>query len=357
MAATSTCARGFVRIAGVETLGASARPAGNSHESTRAALPNTESSWPWTHRVAGRGDACLPDCPWAQDAPPDEAKCACWCHPDRTRVGRRRGPRRRMYPASVALSVPAGRPCRRNERWQQLSGCTAARVRPAAGRDRTPRPGLELLAYSLDLWPQDLVVRRAEPCEYDAVGELTVAAYRGDGFLSGDIDYVGSLRDAASRAKHADLLVALPDEATHAHPAGTVTFCRPGSRYAELSVDGEAEFRMLAVDSRYRGRGVGETLVRACDDLARNEAADAWSAARAQIGTPRNDSTRGSLRPRSRGGLQPVPGSTSSVTHWAVPRSRTALDRPPPGHRPSDQPSPLDGGYLELQQPDIDGAR
>jgi ribosomal protein S18 acetylase RimI-like enzyme len=116
-----------------------------------------------------------------------------------------------------------------------------------------------------------LVVRLAEPREYDAVGQLTVAAYRGDGFLSGDIDYVGSLRDAASRAKHADLLVALPDEATHAHPAGTVTFCRPGSRYAELSVDGEAEFRMLAVDSQYRGRGVGETLVRACADRARND--------------------------------------------------------------------------------------
>ena len=116
--------------------------------------------------------------------------------------------------------------------------------------------------------PAGLVVRRAEPHEYDAVGELTVAAYRGDGFLSADIDYADKLRDAASRAEHADLLVAVPADATAAYPAGTVTYCRPGSRYAELSVDGEAEFRMLAVDSRYRGRGVGETLVRACADRA-----------------------------------------------------------------------------------------
>ena len=131
--------------------------------------------------------------------------------------------------------------------------------------------------------------------EYDAVGELTVAAYRGDGFLSGDIDYVGSLRDAASRAKHADLLGGGSGRSyPQAHPAGTVTFCRPGSRYAELSVDGEAEFRMLAVDSRYRGRGVGEALVRACADRAATPAADAWCAARGPTCTPRTGSTSGS---------------------------------------------------------------
>jgi ribosomal protein S18 acetylase RimI-like enzyme len=117
--------------------------------------------------------------------------------------------------------------------------------------------------------PTGLVVRLAEPDEYAAVGELTVAAYRDAGFLSGDFDYVDELRDAASRGGHADLLVAVPEGAAHPDPAGTVTFCRPGSRYAELSVDGEAEFRMLAVDSRFRGRGVGETLVRACAARAR----------------------------------------------------------------------------------------
>jgi ribosomal protein S18 acetylase RimI-like enzyme len=116
-----------------------------------------------------------------------------------------------------------------------------------------------------------LVVRLAKPSEYDAIGELTVAAYRGDGFLSGDIDYVEELRDAASRAHDADLLVAVAEDSptTQASPAGTVTFCRPGSRYAELSGDGEVEFRMLAVDARYRGRGVGEALVLACRDRGR----------------------------------------------------------------------------------------
>jgi ribosomal protein S18 acetylase RimI-like enzyme len=120
--------------------------------------------------------------------------------------------------------------------------------------------------------PSGLVVRLAEPREYAAIGDLTVAAYRGDGFLSGDIDhYVHELRDAASRAEHADLLVAVSEDprAADPDPAGTVTYCQPGSRYAELSVNGEAEFRMLAVGGRYRGRGVGEALVRACCERAR----------------------------------------------------------------------------------------
>lgn len=120
--------------------------------------------------------------------------------------------------------------------------------------------------------PSGLVVRLAEPREYAAIGDLTVSAYRGDGFLSGDIDhYVHELRDAASRAEDADLFVAVSVNSSpvSTKPAGTVTYCQPGSRYAELSVNGEAEFRMLAVGSRYRGRGVGEALVRACSERAR----------------------------------------------------------------------------------------
>jgi ribosomal protein S18 acetylase RimI-like enzyme len=47
-----------------------------------------------------------------------------------------------------------------------------------------------------------------------------------------------------------------------------VTYCLPGSPYAELCHEGQAEFRMLAVDPAVRGRGVGERLVRACLDRA-----------------------------------------------------------------------------------------
>ena len=67
------------------------------------------------------------------------------------------------------------------------------------------------------------------------------------------------------RAEHADLLVAVDENQPS---SGTVTFCLPGSPYAELSRDGQAEFRMLAVDLAARGQGIGEKLVRACLDRA-----------------------------------------------------------------------------------------
>ena len=50
---------------------------------------------------------------------------------------------------------------------------------------------------------------------------------------------------------------------------GSVTSCPPGSPWRELSGDGEGEFRMLAAAPTARGRGVGEALVRHCEDRAR----------------------------------------------------------------------------------------
>ncbi|HEV2089304.1 MAG TPA: GNAT family N-acetyltransferase, partial [Cryptosporangiaceae bacterium] len=69
----------------------------------------------------------------------------------------------------------------------------------------------------------------------------------------------------AHRADHCELLVAVDDAGT---VVGTVTYCLPGSPYAELSQDGQAEFRMLAVDPAVRGQGIGLRLVRACIDRA-----------------------------------------------------------------------------------------
>jgi ribosomal protein S18 acetylase RimI-like enzyme len=103
------------------------------------------------------------------------------------------------------------------------------------------------------------------PSEYDAIGALTLRAYSLDGLLDDDSDYARDLRDASRRAEHADLLVAVDDEQ---NVVGTVTFCLPGSPWAELSRDGQAEFRMLAVDAAARGQGIGEKLVRACLERA-----------------------------------------------------------------------------------------
>lgn len=110
-----------------------------------------------------------------------------------------------------------------------------------------------------------ITIRSALPAELHHVGELTYHAYAVDGLLANDSDYADELRDAEHRATHCDLLVAVDEQG---RVLGTVTFCLPGSPYAELSHEGEAEFRMLAVAPAHRGRGVGGRLVRECLDLA-----------------------------------------------------------------------------------------
>jgi ribosomal protein S18 acetylase RimI-like enzyme len=101
-------------------------------------------------------------------------------------------------------------------------------------------------------------IRRARSEDLPAVGEVTVAAYAE--FLDGDSDgYVTQLRDAAARHREAELWVATPDDSEEI--LGTVTDCPPGSPWREIGVDGEGEFRMLAVAPGARGHGVGAALV------------------------------------------------------------------------------------------------
>ncbi|MFG2010260.1 GNAT family N-acetyltransferase [Micromonospora sp. NPDC048868] len=107
-----------------------------------------------------------------------------------------------------------------------------------------------------------LSVRRAGPADFAAVARLTVAAYEADGQLKNEHGYAAVLADVASRARDGEVLVAV-DDAT-GELLGSVTLVLPGTRYAELSRAGEAEFRMLAVDPAAQGRGVGATLVEAC---------------------------------------------------------------------------------------------
>ncbi len=115
----------------------------------------------------------------------------------------------------------------------------------------------------------DITIRTARPEEFDAIGELTAAAYLDDGLLTlGAADpYLERLRDAADRARNAQLLVAA-DTADDA-VLGAVAFTPPGSSWAELAGPDEGEFRMLAVAPAARRRGVAEALVRACLERSR----------------------------------------------------------------------------------------
>lgn len=108
------------------------------------------------------------------------------------------------------------------------------------------------------------MIRPAIPADYAAIAALTVAAYRGDGQTRPDHPYEKSLADVATRAEAGEIFVSEQDGIE-----GAVLFVMPGSRYAELSCEGEAEFRMLAVSPHAQGRGVGEALVRACLERAR----------------------------------------------------------------------------------------
>ncbi len=114
----------------------------------------------------------------------------------------------------------------------------------------------------------DITIRTARPEEYAEAGELVARAYLDDGLLDfGTLDpYLATLRDAATRAEQAELLVAVDESGAL---LGTVTFTRPDGPYAERARDGEGEFRMLAVREAARGRGVGEYLVTACVERAR----------------------------------------------------------------------------------------
>jgi ribosomal protein S18 acetylase RimI-like enzyme len=106
-------------------------------------------------------------------------------------------------------------------------------------------------------------IRLAVPEEYDAVGELTVAAYSHDGFVHGD--YAMTLRAAADRAAKAELWVA----ADASGLLGTVTYCPVGSVYREIGLDDEGEFRMLGVAGRARGLGIGTALTERCIERTR----------------------------------------------------------------------------------------
>jgi len=112
-----------------------------------------------------------------------------------------------------------------------------------------------------------ILIRPAEPTDYETLGDITARAYLNDGLLAfgDDADwYFQELRNVAKRAAEADVLVATADDRI----LGGVTYVPSPGPMAELARPGEAEIRMLAVSHEARGQGVGQALVQACIDRA-----------------------------------------------------------------------------------------
>ena len=109
-------------------------------------------------------------------------------------------------------------------------------------------------------------IRLALPEEFEAVGELTVRAYR----MGRETDlgnYEVTLRDVAARAAECTVLVALDD---NDNVVGNVTYVpRSGTTMSEFSDPDTAGIRMLAVLPEAQGSGVGRALTESCLDRAR----------------------------------------------------------------------------------------
>ena len=114
-------------------------------------------------------------------------------------------------------------------------------------------------------------VREATEEDFEAIGRLTIAAYRALDTWVGD-DYAAHLADVEGRAK-ADGTTVLVAEDEDGRLLGSVTLTIGGGPFFEWDpeADGDCGFRMLAVDPEVQGKGVGPRLVAEC--LARARAA------------------------------------------------------------------------------------
>ena len=115
-----------------------------------------------------------------------------------------------------------------------------------------------------------MIVRPVREDEYDAVGDLTVAAYRAiPGAPSVAVDgYEHELRDVRGRADAgAEVMVAVSAEGV---VAGGVTYVGdPSNKYAEFNDADAAGFRMLAVAPDQQNSGAGSALTKWCVERAR----------------------------------------------------------------------------------------
>ncbi len=137
---------------------------------------------------------------------------------------------------------------------------------------------------SIDLLPEwqegrlemnGLTVRPARADEYPVIGEITVAAYNAleENISAAHLEYVEMLRDVETRARDAEVFVAVD---ANDRVLGSVTLVLDAaSSMSEWDEPGAAGFRMLAVAPKAQGLGVGRLLTQFCVTRAREAGANA----------------------------------------------------------------------------------
>jgi len=104
-----------------------------------------------------------------------------------------------------------------------------------------------------------VIIRTALPTELPEIGDIRVAAYRADGFLSPASQYAATLH-ALGHDGNGDVLVAVTDDG---QLLGTVMLEYWPNQGGAMHGPGEAEIRALAVRPAARGQGAGNALLTA----------------------------------------------------------------------------------------------
>jgi ribosomal protein S18 acetylase RimI-like enzyme len=111
-------------------------------------------------------------------------------------------------------------------------------------------------------WP-DVLIRAALPSELAEIGEIRVAAYQADGFVSATSGYASTLRDLGT-AGDGEILVAVQNEQL----LGTIMLQSWPDGGELVRGPDEAEVRALAVVPGGRRKGTGRALLHAVIDRA-----------------------------------------------------------------------------------------
>jgi ribosomal protein S18 acetylase RimI-like enzyme len=149
-------------------------------------------------------------------------------------------------------------------------------------------------------------LRTAQPGDVDSIGELTVQAYHAGRHLDPGDPYELTLRDVSARL---DVTVVAESDGTI---VGSVTVCSNAAPSAEISGDGEWEFRFLAIHPDFWGSGIARKLIAECELRATQAGATA-------IAISVIDSNERAQRLYQRLGYVRVPGRD-----WSPPRDTSA---------------------------------